>query len=111
MAIPRYAPVNEPARDRRRRHRDGRPEPLAAAPAGGRRLAERHRHDEPADRRRHALGRTSTAFGILDPDGDGVASIPGPQPRLGDAATDAVLKDQLVEVIRDSSQLDPAGRR
>ena len=47
-------------------------------------------------------------FGLLDHDGDGVAVDPGPQPRLGDPATDRVLKDQLVEVIRDSSLLDPA---
>jgi hypothetical protein len=47
-------------------------------------------------------------FGVLDPDGDGVAVDPGPPPRLGDPATDALLKAQLVEVIRDSSQLDPA---
>lgn len=47
-------------------------------------------------------------FGVLDPDGDGVAVDPGPQPRLGDPATDAILKDQIVEIIRDSSLLDPA---
>ena len=46
-------------------------------------------------------------FGELDPDGDGVAVDPGPQPRLGDPATDAILKEQLVEVIRDSSLLGP----
>jgi hypothetical protein len=46
-------------------------------------------------------------FGELDPDGDGVAVDPGPQPRLGDPATDAVLKEQVVEIIRDSSLLDP----
>ena len=33
---------------------------------------------------------------------------PGPPPSLGDAATDASLKAMIVEVIRDSSQLDPA---
>jgi hypothetical protein len=49
-----------------------------------------------------------TGFGILDPDGDGVAIDPGPQPRLGDPASDATLKDQLVELIRDSALLDPA---
>jgi hypothetical protein len=32
---------------------------------------------------------------------------PGPQPRLGDPATDAAFKEQVVEVIRDSSLLDP----
>ena len=46
-------------------------------------------------------------FGILDPDGDGLAVDPGPQPRLADPGTDAVLKEQVVEVIRDSSLLDP----
>jgi hypothetical protein len=33
---------------------------------------------------------------------------PGPPPRLGDPATDQAFKDQAVEVIRDSSELDPA---
>ncbi len=33
---------------------------------------------------------------------------PGPQPRLGDPATDAEFKAEVVEVIRDSSLLDPA---
>jgi hypothetical protein len=47
-------------------------------------------------------------FGVLDPDGDGLAVDPGPQPRLGDAATDAILKEQVVEIIRDSALLDPA---
>ena len=47
-------------------------------------------------------------FGELDPDGDGVAVDPGSQPRLGDPATDAILKEQVVEIIRDSSLLDPA---
>jgi hypothetical protein len=47
-------------------------------------------------------------FGVLDPDGDGVAIDPGPQPRLGDPDTDATLKEQVVEIIRDSSLLDPA---
>jgi hypothetical protein len=32
---------------------------------------------------------------------------PGPQPRLGDSLTDAILKQDIVEVIRDSSMLDP----
>ena len=35
---------------------------------------------------------------------------PGPPPRLGDPATDAALKQQIVEVIRDSAALDPAIR-
>jgi hypothetical protein len=38
----------------------------------------------------------------------GVPIDPGPQPRLGDPATDALLKEQVVEIIRDSSLLDPA---
>jgi hypothetical protein len=33
---------------------------------------------------------------------------PGPPPLLGDPATDQAYKDQAVEVIRDSSELDPA---
>src|SRR3982074_1161665 len=33
---------------------------------------------------------------------------PGPPPRLGVAATDQAFKDEAVEVIRDSSLLDPA---
>ena len=33
---------------------------------------------------------------------------PGPPPRLGDPATDQAFKDEAVEVIRDSSTLDPA---
>jgi hypothetical protein len=33
---------------------------------------------------------------------------PGPPPRLGDPATDAALKAQVLEVIRLNSQLDPA---
>jgi hypothetical protein len=45
-------------------------------------------------------------FGLLDPDGDGVSVDPGPQPRLGHRETDQMLKDQLVEVIRNSSLLD-----
>jgi hypothetical protein len=47
-----------------------------------------------------AFGATSLAGGTpLDP---------GPPPRLGDPATDATLKADIVEVIRDSSMLDPA---
>ncbi|MEO8273456.1 MAG: vanadium-dependent haloperoxidase, partial [Chloroflexota bacterium] len=48
-----------------------------------------------------------TTFAI-PPGGDaGVPIDPGPQPRLGDPATDAAFKAQAVEVIRDSSLLDP----
>jgi hypothetical protein len=44
----------------------------------------------------------------LPPVGVGGTPIdPGPQPRLGDPATDQAFKDQAVEVIRDSSLLDP----
>jgi hypothetical protein len=40
--------------------------------------------------------------------GDGDVLVdPGPQPRLGDPITDSVLKQDIVEVIRDSSMLDP----
>jgi hypothetical protein len=39
---------------------------------------------------------------------DGVPMDPGPPPQLGTTATDQTFKDQAVEVIRDSSQLDPA---
>jgi uncharacterized protein DUF6851 len=39
---------------------------------------------------------------------DGVPMDPGPPPQLGDPATDQAYKDQAIEVIRDSSQLDPA---
>ena len=48
--------------------------------------------------------------GFALPDGGltGVPIDPGPPPRLGDPATDQAYKDQAVEVIRDSSLLDPA---
>ena len=48
------------------------------------------------------------SFG-LPPGGAGGTPIdPGPPPMLGDPATDAELKAQVVEVIRDSSLLDPS---
>ena len=47
-------------------------------------------------------------FAIPDGGTAGVPIDPGPQPRLGDPATDAAFKAQVVEVIRDSSLLDPA---
>ena len=47
-------------------------------------------------------------FGIPDGGASGVPMDPGPPPRLGDPATDQAYKDQAVEVIRDSSRLDPA---
>jgi hypothetical protein len=47
-----------------------------------------------------AFGATSLA--------SGTPVDPGPPPELGDPATDAVLKHDIVEVIRDSSLLDPA---
>jgi hypothetical protein len=46
-------------------------------------------------------------FGVLDPDGDAVAIDPGPPPLLGDPASDAALKEQLIEIVRDSALLDP----
>jgi hypothetical protein len=47
-----------------------------------------------------AFGATSLSVGTpIDP---------GPPPRLGDPVTDAALKAQVVEVIRDSARLDPA---
>jgi hypothetical protein len=47
------------------------------------------------------------SFGLPDGGVAGVPIDPGPPPRLGDPATDQALKDQVVEVIRDSSMLDP----
>jgi hypothetical protein len=49
----------------------------------------------------------------LPPAGDAGTPIdPGPPPELGgDAASDQVYKDQAVEVIRDSSMLDPGNDR
>ncbi len=38
----------------------------------------------------------------------GVPIDPGPPPRLGDPVTDAAFKQAAVDVIRDSSELDPA---
>ena len=49
-----------------------------------------------------------TSFAIPDGGAPGVPIDPGPPPRLGDPATDQAFKDQAVEVIRDSSLLDPA---
>lgn len=49
-----------------------------------------------------------TTFAIPPGGAAGVPIDPGPQPRLGDPATDALFKEQVVEVIRDSSLLDPA---
>jgi hypothetical protein len=48
------------------------------------------------------------SFGIPDGGAGGVPFDPGGQPRLGDPATDALFKTQAVEVIHDSSTLDPA---
>jgi hypothetical protein len=47
-------------------------------------------------------------FALPDAGTAGVPIDPGPPPKLGDPATDQTFKDQAVEVIRDSSQLDPA---
>jgi hypothetical protein len=50
------------------------------------------------------------SFGL--PPGGGIGQVPpldpGSPPKLGDPATDQMFKDQVVEVIRDSSLLDPA---
>jgi hypothetical protein len=48
-----------------------------------------------------------TPFAIPEGGATGVPIDPGPQPRLGDPATDAEFKAQVIEVIRDSSLLDP----
>ena len=45
-------------------------------------------------------------FGIPAGGPDGTPIDPGPPPRLGDPATDAVYRAQAVEVIRDSGALD-----
>ena len=47
------------------------------------------------------------SFGLPDGGTNGIPFDPGPPPRLGDPATDQAFKDQAVEVIRDSSELDP----
>ena len=49
-----------------------------------------------------------TSFAIPDGGAIGVPIDPGAPPRLGDPATDQAFKDQALEVIRDSSLLDPA---
>ena len=46
-------------------------------------------------------------FGLPDGGPSGVPIDPGPPPRLGDPTTDATFKSQVVEVIGDSSMLDP----
>jgi hypothetical protein len=47
------------------------------------------------------------SFGLPDGGTTGVPIDPGAPPRLGDPTTDQAFKDQAVEVIRDSSMLDP----
>ena len=49
-----------------------------------------------------------TSFAMPPGGPNGTPIDPGYGPRLGDPATDQALKDQVVEVIRDSSLLDPA---
>jgi len=49
-----------------------------------------------------------TPFALPSGGAAGVPIDPGPPPRLGDPATDRLLKEQVVQVIRDSSLLDPA---
>jgi hypothetical protein len=47
-------------------------------------------------------------FAVPPAGGNGTPFDPGPPPRLGDPATDQAYKDQAIEVIRDSAELDPA---
>jgi hypothetical protein len=47
------------------------------------------------------------SFGLPNGGSIGVPIDPGPPPRLGDPVTDQAFKDQAVEVIRDSSLMDP----
>jgi hypothetical protein len=49
------------------------------------------------------------SFGLPNGGSIGVPIDPGPPPRLGDPVTDQAFKDQAVEVIRDSSLMDPTG--
>jgi hypothetical protein len=51
------------------------------------------------------------SFGLPPGGAAGTPIDPGPPPRLGDPGTDAELKAELVEVIRDSSLLDPSDGR
>lgn len=48
-----------------------------------------------------------TSF-ALPPSQNGTPINPGPPPRLGDERTDAEFKNAAIEVIRDSSELDPS---
>lgn len=48
-----------------------------------------------------------TPFAVTGGAASGLPIDPGPPPRLGDPATDTVYKAQVVEVLRDSSLLDP----
>ncbi len=48
------------------------------------------------------------SFALPADTGPGTPIDPGPPPRLGDPATDQAFKDQVVEIIQLSSQLDPA---
>jgi hypothetical protein len=50
-----------------------------------------------------------TPFAIPAGGAAGTPIDPGPPPRLGDAAGDLAFKQQVVEVLRDSARLDPAG--
>ncbi len=48
------------------------------------------------------------SFGLPPAGADGTPLDPGPPPMLGDPSTDEELKRDVVEIIRDSSRLDPA---
>ena len=50
-----------------------------------------------------------TSFALPDGGTAGTPIDPGPPPRLGDPLTDQAFKDQVVQVIRYSSLLDPTG--
>ncbi len=47
-------------------------------------------------------------FALPEDTGHGTPIDPGPPPRLGDPATDALFKAQVIEVIRDSAMADPS---
>ncbi|MGZ6299995.1 MAG: DUF6851 domain-containing protein, partial [Candidatus Limnocylindria bacterium] len=49
-----------------------------------------------------------TGFALPAAGPSGTPIDPGPPPEVGNPATDASLKEQLVELIRDSGELDPA---
>ena len=110
-AAPDYKPVNDAARRRRAGHDDDGPQPLAAAPDRAHDLARTGSRS--TNGVQQAVGphwghvRGLRASRTAAP--DGVPMDPGPPPQLGGTRrTDQAYKDQAVEVIRRSSQLDAA---